>query len=615
MKAFVVPELNLGQMVHEVERAAAGKASGHPRDPRRRQRAQSRSDSESHCGGGPMNEQTLEIPIDIPVDAHNPVEPFLRMDRMPHIWCPGCGIGTTVNCFTRALLASKANLDKVAVVSGIGCTGRVAGYARLDSFHTTHGRAIPFATGLKLSNPELQVVVYSGDGDLFAIGGNHFIHAARRNMDIKVICVNNLTYAMTGGQTAPTTPGQVISATSPYGVFEPSFNLVALAEAAGAVVRRALDHVPRQAAQPLHGRGAEQEGLLLHRSPLALPDAVPAPQQDGRRPRRHEVLQGSEQGPQRRAHQRMRADQIGRDRGRQVRRSRPSRLSRTAPRANDGIARRSLRRAGGLMQLLTEIRIAGFGGQGVILAAAVIGKACAIFQGDYATMTQSFGPEARGGSSSAQVILSTEPILYPYVTQPDILVVMSQEAYTRLRAAVEARRHPDHRAGAGARRPACPPGVRAFGVPATRLAEELGRKVVLNIVMVGLLRARSPTCSTPMRCAKRWRTPCPPAMQKLNLQAFDKGYEYGSRLILEGGEPTPSRSNPSSANTVQLTTGLPKYRNLPFGPVSASATFRSCGLFRVADHSRFELVLAFRADCLPRRSSGEESQKRRHVAG
>jgi 2-oxoglutarate ferredoxin oxidoreductase subunit beta len=125
----------------------------------------------------------------------------------------------------------------------------VAGYARLDSFHTTHGRALPFATGLKLANPELRVVVYSGDGDLFAIGGNHFIHAARRNMDLKVICVNNLTYAMTGGQTAPTTPGQVISATSPYGVCEPSFNLVALAETSGAsyVARWTTYHVKQLA--------------------------------------------------------------------------------------------------------------------------------------------------------------------------------------------------------------------------------------------------------------------------------------------------------------------------------------------------------------------------------
>jgi 2-oxoglutarate ferredoxin oxidoreductase subunit beta len=175
----------------------------------------------------------------------NPVEPFLRMDRMPHIWCPGCGIGTTVNSFVRALTDSKANLDKVAIVSGIGCSGRVAGYLKLDSFHTTHGRAIPFATGLKLANPDLQVIVYSGDGDLSAIGGNHLIHAARRNIDIKVICVNNLIYAMTGGQTAPTTPINALSTTAPYGCYEPPFNLPHLADAAGAsyVARWTAFHV------------------------------------------------------------------------------------------------------------------------------------------------------------------------------------------------------------------------------------------------------------------------------------------------------------------------------------------------------------------------------------
>ncbi|HXZ27884.1 MAG TPA: 2-oxoacid:ferredoxin oxidoreductase subunit beta, partial [Terriglobales bacterium] len=168
--------------------------------------------------------------------AHaNPVEAFLRTERMPHIWCPGCGIGTTVNSFTRALIDSQVDLKNLALVSGIGCTGRVAGYVKLDSFHTTHGRAIPFATGLKLANPKLDVVVYSGDGDLFAIGGNHLIHAARRNIDLKVICVNNLIYAMTGGQTAPTTPAHVVTATAPYGSFDPAFSLPYLVEAAGAV--------------------------------------------------------------------------------------------------------------------------------------------------------------------------------------------------------------------------------------------------------------------------------------------------------------------------------------------------------------------------------------------
>jgi len=169
------------------------------------------------------------------MSVENPVERYLRSDRMPHIWCPGCGIGTTVNCFTRAIDESGIPMDRLAVVSGIGCTGRVAGYMHVDSFHTTHGRAIPFATGLKLAAPDMKVVVYSGDGDLFAIGGNHFIHAARRNLDMTVICVNNLTYGMTGGQLTPTTPEEAIASTSPYGNFEHPFNLPYLAESCGAV--------------------------------------------------------------------------------------------------------------------------------------------------------------------------------------------------------------------------------------------------------------------------------------------------------------------------------------------------------------------------------------------
>jgi 2-oxoglutarate ferredoxin oxidoreductase subunit beta len=189
------------------------------------------------------------------IDTVNPAMPYLRQDRIPHIWCPSCGIGTTVNCFTRALTDSGMDLDQIAVVSGIGCTGRVAGYLNLDSFHTTHGRAIPFATGLKLSNPKLKVVVYSGDGDLTAIGGNHFVHAARRNMDLMVVCVNNFTYGMTGGQVAPTTPLGAKQTTMPYGNFEQSFNLPFLADACGAVyvARWTVFHVRQLAKAMLEG--------------------------------------------------------------------------------------------------------------------------------------------------------------------------------------------------------------------------------------------------------------------------------------------------------------------------------------------------------------------------
>jgi 2-oxoglutarate ferredoxin oxidoreductase subunit beta len=139
-----------------------------------------------------------------------------------------------VGCFIRAIESSGLDPDKMALVSGIGCTGRVAGYVKLDSFHTTHGRALPFATGLGLGNPELNVVVFSGDGDLIAIGGNHLIHSARRNIDMTVICLNNFIYGMTGGQTGPTTPLDARSNTSPHGNIEYPFNVPYLVAASGA---------------------------------------------------------------------------------------------------------------------------------------------------------------------------------------------------------------------------------------------------------------------------------------------------------------------------------------------------------------------------------------------
>lgn len=177
----------------------------------------------------------------------HPLEAYLRKARIPHIWCEGCGNGIILNSFASALKEINFNLDNIVVVSGIGCIGRISGYTNTDSFHTTHGRPIAFATGVKLANPNLKVVVISGDGDLFAIGGNHFIHAARRNMDIQVICANNFNYGMTGGQQGPTTPIDAMTTTTPYGNIEHPFNLVHLAAAAGAtyVARWTTLHVRR----------------------------------------------------------------------------------------------------------------------------------------------------------------------------------------------------------------------------------------------------------------------------------------------------------------------------------------------------------------------------------
>ncbi len=174
---------------------------------------------------------------------------------------------------------------------------------------------------------------------------------------------------------------------------------------------------------------------------------------------------------------------------------------------------------------VTEIRIAGFGGQGVILSATVVGKAASIQEGGYATMTQNFGPEARGGAASAQVILSDKPVLYPYVTKPDILVVMSQEAYNKFM--------PELKENGTlvieqdlVRVSELKPGVRVYSVPATRIAEELGKRMVLNIVMVGFFAAVTKVLK-PESVREAVANSVPSAFKELNLKAFDKGYEYG----------------------------------------------------------------------------------------
>lgn len=159
---------------------------------------------------------------------------YLAMEKFPHIWCSGCGNGIILQCIARALADLKLDLDKVVVVTGIGCWGKADDYFNTSTFHGTHGRALAFATGIKLARPELKVIVLMGDGDGVTIGGNHFIHAARRNIDLTAIVANNFNYGMTGGQYSGTTPIDSITATSRYGHLEPQFDICRLAVSAGA---------------------------------------------------------------------------------------------------------------------------------------------------------------------------------------------------------------------------------------------------------------------------------------------------------------------------------------------------------------------------------------------
>jgi 2-oxoglutarate ferredoxin oxidoreductase subunit beta len=185
---------------------------------------------------------------------------YLRVEMLPNVWCPGCGHGNVARGIASALDDLQLPLEQLVMVGGIGCSGRTPFYFNASAMHTTHGRALAFATGIKLAKPELTIIVTMGDGDAAAIGGNHFIHACRRNIDLTAIVYNNATYGMTGGQHAPTAPRGTRSSTTPRGSIEPPFDMVELALGAGAtyVARTTtfdFDELPRRIAEAIRHPG------------------------------------------------------------------------------------------------------------------------------------------------------------------------------------------------------------------------------------------------------------------------------------------------------------------------------------------------------------------------
>jgi 2-oxoglutarate ferredoxin oxidoreductase subunit beta len=175
------------------------------------------------------------------------IREYLRLEMMPHFLCPGCGHGIALRALLWAIHELGIDKDKLAVVSGIGCAGRLSAYIDANTFHVTHGRPLAYATGLALARPDLHVVVITGDGDCLAIGGNHLIHACRRNLKLTCLMLNNEVYGMTGGQVSPTTSETRLTTTTPLGNSEPNFDACALAAAAGAsfVGREVTHHVPK----------------------------------------------------------------------------------------------------------------------------------------------------------------------------------------------------------------------------------------------------------------------------------------------------------------------------------------------------------------------------------
>jgi 2-oxoglutarate ferredoxin oxidoreductase subunit beta len=192
------------------------------------------------------------------------IHKYLRHDKkFPHVWCPGCGNGIVLGALIRAIDALGLEKDEIVLASGIGCSGRMPVYVDFNTLHTTHGRALTFATGVKLAKPSLTVITVMGDGDATAIGGNHFIHAARRNLNMTAIIINNQTYGMTGGQHSPTTPYGCYATTSFYGNIEHAFSIAELAVTAGApfVARGTVYHA--QLLEGLIEKGIRKRGFSV----------------------------------------------------------------------------------------------------------------------------------------------------------------------------------------------------------------------------------------------------------------------------------------------------------------------------------------------------------------
>ena len=486
----------------------------------------------------------------------HPMDELLRGERLPHIWCQGCGLGTALTSFVSALQWLEKNkgldLDKVSVVSGIGCTGRVAGYIRLDSFHTTHGRAIPFASGLKLANPDLKVVVVSGDGDIAGIGGNHLIHAARRNLDITVICVNNFNYGMTGGQVGPTTPHEARAVTTQYGNFEYPFNLPYLAAASGAsfvsrwtvlharqlewTLRKALDYpgfsfveviAPCSTAYARwnpEGRGMDPEKLgrrgletMKYYQKVGRTAHNTHPKDAGVKVNEKgeiiEIVEGDflvEANPS--------LEEALKKQSVQAEKLWQAEKETLDKRLKFPARKEQLPRA--------EVQLGGFGGQGIISAGRIIGLAAAIYDGLEACFTQSYGPEARGGAAGSQVILASTPIHHPHLIQPVSMIIMSQGAYTKYVPTLAkdgllliddglVTLPPEHRTD-----------IKTLGIPATQIAEDAGNNRAANTVMLGFWAAITGIVSREAM-QQAVAESVPGKAVDLNLKVFEIGYEKG----------------------------------------------------------------------------------------
>lgn len=373
---------------------------------------------------------------------------YLRPEMMPHILCPGCGHGTVLKAILRAIERLDLPRERTVFVSGIGCSSRIVGYVDFCSLHTTHGRPLTFATGLKLARPDLHVIVITGDGDGLAIGGNHLIHAARRNIDLTCLLLNNATYGMTGGQGAPTTPAGARATTGR--TVEPAFDACRLALGAGATfVGRGMTSLPLGLDDLIAGAVAHK-GFAFVEILSDCPEFFGRYNHLGKGPEMLQAQRRHTEGVERTlaakrfvpAYQPAPApDEPVVPAGVLHREDRPeftvqlaalvaaaARRPAVPPAPASAAAADADQVPPGAPEY--HVRLAGAGGQGIVLAGLLLAEA-AVAAGRNATHAQAYGPESRGGATKAEVIIADGDIDYPYADRVDCLLALTPKAYQK----------------------------------------------------------------------------------------------------------------------------------------------------------------------------------------
>lgn len=463
---------------------------------------------------------------------------YLRESELPHTMCPGCGGGTVMNTFVTAIDELGIPREELLLVSGIGCSAWIPSpNIEADTLHTTHGRPIAYATGAKSANENLETVVISGDGDLAGIGGNHLLHAARRNVDVTVILVNNFTYGMTGGQVAPTTPHGSTTTTSPYGNPEDAMDVSAVVEEAGAsFVARQPTSRPHQLVSAIE-RAIEVDGFSLVEVVSQCPTVY------GRRNDLRsapEMLSWMED--------RIQDDEItvGTFVDRDDREEFVESLVDVCETAKTEHSSRSRSVDGESDERGSSVRmrIAGEGGQGVVVAGAILGEA-ATLDGRNTFKTEEYGSRARGGVANSDLIVSDDAIYEAKVPDgtADVLVALTDEALVEHRSvlasdgtlyvdeegvsrdAVDASREGQDDSGSTA--------IDVVEVPFLRLAREAGNERAGNTVVLGYLNEVYGVASTAsLDTALETHLD---AMLDVNRKAIDLGREYGENSVCQLG--------------------------------------------------------------------------------